>query len=277
MNKMQEGDLFSFQLNNSNKYGLIQIISKQNDVYKVRVFEKVFTCLTNDEIDSIINSQDFYYLKRFYENDLIKYGKYIGNCSIPSFVSFPQYLRSSERKANGKLVWYIFNSTTGAVVKTLNKFDKSLEKLSPNRTWGIEYIKLRWQEGFTLFQWNDNLENKWYFNYLKQYEPNKLVKINKQFLEKNPTSNWTYMDEKAKENINNLLNKFTYELLNKYKTNEDIEFAINKLINDLNKINSIYSCIETIESEDLLEYLANVLFFVGYEDKFDIIDKKRQW
>ena len=42
MNKMQEGDLFSFQLNNSNKYGLIQIISKQNDVYKVRVFEKVF-------------------------------------------------------------------------------------------------------------------------------------------------------------------------------------------------------------------------------------------
>ena len=85
------------------------------------------------------------------------------------------------------------------------------------------------------------------------------------------------MNEKAKENINNLLNKFTYELLNKYKTNEDIEFAINKLINDLNKINSIYSCIETIESEDLLEYLANVLFFVGYEDKFDIIDKKRQW
>ena len=88
MNKMQEGDLFSFQLNNSNKYGLIQIISKQNDVYKVRVFEKVFSCLTNDEIDSIINSQDFYYLKRFYENDLIKYGKYIGNFSIPSFVSF---------------------------------------------------------------------------------------------------------------------------------------------------------------------------------------------
>ena len=85
------------------------------------------------------------------------------------------------------------------------------------------------------------------------------------------------MNEKAKENINNLLNKFTYELLNKYKTNEDIEFAINKLINDLNKINSIYSCIETIESEDLLEYLANVLFFVGYEDMFDIIDKKRQW
>ena len=85
------------------------------------------------------------------------------------------------------------------------------------------------------------------------------------------------MIEKAKENINNLLNKFTYELLNKYKTNGDIEFAINKLINDLNKINSIYFCIETIESEDLLEYLANVLFFVGYEDKFDIIDKKRQW
>lgn len=216
-------------------------------------------------------------MKRFYENDLIKQGKYIGKFDIPSFVSFPKYLRSSERKANGKLVWYIFDSATGAIVKTFNKFDKSLEKLSPNRAWGIEYIKLRWQEEFTLSKWNDNLENKWYFNYLKQYEPDKINKKNKHFIGENPTSNWTYMDEKAKENINNLLNIFTVELLNKYKTNNDIKFAINKLINDLNKINLIYSCIGTIESEDLLEYLASVLSFIGDEDKFEIIDKKRQW
>lgn len=277
MDEIQEGDLFAFPLNGSNKYGLIQIISKLDVGYKVRVFEKIYNSLTRDEINSIINSREFYYLKRFYENDLIKQGKYIGKFDIPSFVSFPKYLRSSERKANGKLVWYIFDSATGAIVKTFNKFDKSLEKLSPNRAWGIEYIKLRWQEEFTLSKWNDNLENKWYFNYLKQYEPDKINKKNKHFIGENPTSNWTYMDEKAKENINNLLNIFTVELLNKYKTNNDIKFAINKLINDLNKINLIYSCIGTIESEDLLEHLASVLSFIGDEDKFEIIDKKRQW
>lgn len=277
MNEIQEGDLFAFPLNGSNKYGLIQIISKPDVGYKVRVFEKIYNSLTMDEISSIINSREFYYLKRFYENDLIKQGKYIGKFDIPSFVSFPKYLRSSERKANGNLVWYIFDSATGTIVKTFNKFDKSLEKLSPNRAWGIEYIKLRWQEEFTLSKWNDNLENKWYFNYLKQYEPDKINKKNKHFIGKNPTNNWIYMDEKAKENINNLLNIFTIELLNKYKANNDIKFAINKLINDLNKINLIYSCIGTIESEDLLEYLASVLSFVGDEDKFEIIDKKRQW
>ncbi len=277
MNEIQEGDLFAFPLNGSNKYGLIQIISKLDVGYKVRVFEKIYNSLTRDEINSIINSREFYYLKRFYENDLIKQGKYIGKFDIPSFVSFPKYLRSSERKANGKLVWYIFDSATGTIVKTFNKFDKSLEKLSPNRAWGIEYIKLRWQEEFTLSKWNDNLENKWYFNYLKQYEPDKINKKNKHFIDKNPTSDWPYMDEKAKENINNLLNIFTVELLNKYKTNNDIKFAINKLINGLNRINSIYSCIGTIESEDLLEYLASVLSFIGDEDKFEIIDKKRQW
>lgn len=277
MNEIQEGDLFAFPLNGSNKYGLIQIISKLDVGYKVRVFEKIYNSLTRDEINSIINSREFYYLKRFYENDLIKKGKYIGKFDIPSFVSFPKYLRSSERKANGKLVWYIFDSATGTIVKTFNKFDKSLEKLSPNRAWGIEYIKLRWQEEFTLSKWNDNLENKWYFNYLKQYEPDKINKKNKHFIDKNPTSDWPYMDEKAKENINNLLNIFTVELLNKYKTNNDIKFAINKLINGLNRINSIYSCIGTIESEDLLEYLASVLSFIGDEDKFEIIDKKRQW
>lgn len=277
MNEIQEGDLFAFPLNGSNKYGLIQIISKLDVGYKVRVFEKIYNSLTRDEINSIINSREFYYLKRFYENDLIKQGKYIGKFDIPSFVSFPKYLRSSERKANGKLVWYIFDSATGTIVKTFNKFDKSLEKLSPNRAWGIEYIKLRWQEEFTLSKWNDNLENKWYFNYLKQYEPDKINKKNKHFIDKNPTSDWPYMDEKTKENINNLLNIFTVELLNKYKTNNDIKFAINKLINGLNRINSIYSCIGTIESEDLLEYLASVLSFIGDEDKFEIIDKKRQW
>lgn len=277
MDEIQEGDLFAFPLNGSNKYGLIQIISKLDVGYKVRVFEKIYNSLTRDEINSIINSKEFYYLKRFYENDLIKQGKYIGKFDIPSFVSFPKYLRSSERKANGKLVWYIFDSATGTIVKTFNKFDKSLEKLSPNRAWGIEYIKLRWQEEFTLSKWNDNLENKWYFNYLKQYEPDKINKKNKHFIDKNPTSDWPYMDEKAKENINNLLNIFTVELLNKYKTNNDIKFAINKLINGLNRINSIYSCIGTIESEDLLEYLASVLSFIGDEDKFEIIDKKRQW
>ena len=151
------------------------------------------------------------------------------------------------------------------IVKTFTKFDESLKELSPYRAWGISYIKLRWEEGFTLENWNDDLENKWYFNYLKQYEPNKINK---------PTNNWINMNEEAKKNISDLLDSFIDKILNK---NEDYDLIINNFIKELNKINAKYLCIETSESEELLEYLSSILSNVGLEEKISIIDKKRNW
>lgn len=260
MNKIKNGDVYSFEI--GNMFGLVQIISKSDYGYKVRVFEKPVLNLNN--LEEIILSKNFYYLKRFYKNDLINYGKYLGNFIIPSFVTFPKYLRSSERKVNGKLVWYIFDDKN-KIVKTFTKFDESLKELSPYRAWGISYIKLRWEEGFTLENWNDDLENKWYFNYLKQYEPNKINK---------PTNNWVNMNEEAKKNISDLLDNFIDKILNK---NEDYDLIINNFIKELNKINAKYLCIETSESEELLEYLSSILSNVGLEEKISLIDEKRNW
>ena len=52
---------------------------------------------------------------------------------------------------------------------------------------------------------------------------------------------------------------------------------INNFIKELNKINAKYLCIETNESEELLEYLSNALSNVGLEEKIYLIDKKRDW
>ena len=231
MNKIKNGDVYSFEIDNM--FGLVQIISKSDYGYKVRVFEKPVLNLNN--LEEIILSKNF-----------------------------PKYLRSSERKVNGKLVWYIFDDKN-KIVKTFTKFDESLKELSPYRAWGISYIKLRWEEGFTLENWNDDLENKWYFNYLKQYEPNKINK---------PTNNWINMNEEAKKNISDLLDNLIDKILNK---NEDYDLIINNFIKELNKINAKYLCIETNESEELLEYLSNVLSNVGLEEKISLIDEKRDW
>ena len=82
-------------------------------------------------------------------------------------------MRASERKLNGDLIWFIIDVDKGKVVKKLKRFEDELIGLSPYRTWGIEYIKRRWSEKFSLDQWNDDLENKWYINYLKTIEQDK--------------------------------------------------------------------------------------------------------
>jgi hypothetical protein len=87
-------------------------------------------------------------------------------------------MRSSERKVNGNIVWYIIDVKTGGTIKKFNSFDEELKELSPAETWGIEYIKKRWLEDFDLEKWNDKLLDIWYLNYLKIYEPEKVYKFN---------------------------------------------------------------------------------------------------
>ena len=82
------------------------------------------------------------------------------------------------------------------------------------------------------------------------------------------------MNEEAKKNISDLLDSFIDKILNK---NEDYDLIINNFIKELNKINAKYLCIETNESEELLEYLSNVLSYVGLEEKISLIDEKRNW
>ena len=76
-------------------------------------------------------------------------------------------MRANERKLNGDLIWYIIDTDTGKVVKKNKRFANELLELSPYRTWGIDYIKTRWNEKFSLDKWTDDLENQWYVNYLR--------------------------------------------------------------------------------------------------------------
>ena len=67
MNKIKNGDVYSFEINNM--FGLVQIISKSDYGYKVRVFEKPVLNLNN--LEKIILSKNFYYLKNFSKNEKI--------------------------------------------------------------------------------------------------------------------------------------------------------------------------------------------------------------
>lgn len=146
--------------------------------------------IDNESIDKLIRRGKFYFIKNFYKGDLLnaEYKRYI---TEEIQIRTPKYMRSSERKINGKIIWYIIDTDDGKVIKKFSSFSKELIDLSPSEAWGIEYIKLRWQENFTLEKWNDFLENKWYMNYLRLYEPEKLCFQNKKFLElPKPTSFW---------------------------------------------------------------------------------------
>ena len=90
-------------------------------------------------------------------------------------------------------------------VKIYKTFDEKLKPLSPGAAWGIQYIKKRWIEGFTLEHWHE-LEEKWYREYLKVYEPHKLLKARKEniikcFVEKN-------IPQAALEKLDALLSDF---------------------------------------------------------------------
>ena len=171
MNSISLGDLFVFQTNM--KYGLIQVIEKSPIAgYHVRVFCTLIDNLESKTIAKLINNGSFYYLRDFYEYDLMNKSEFKISYELTEEVIMPKYMRYHERKLNGKLSWYIVDSNTGKVIKKFNRYTNELLGLSPYGTWGIEYIKARWNENFSLDQWNDDLLNRWYQNYLKWCKSN---------------------------------------------------------------------------------------------------------
>lgn len=270
------GDIFAFEINKSHDYGIIQVVSKTNLGYNIRVFEKKQTDLSVGNIDNLTTSQEFYYIRKLSLGELMK-GIYLGKFSIPDFVKIPKLFRNSERKLNGKLYWYVIDAKSEKVIKSYEKFDSCLTPLSPGRVWGIEYIKLRWLEEFTLEKWNDVLENKWYMNYLRKYEPEKLCFKKNEFLQiSKPTNSWSIENKEIIKQIDLLLDTFSEALLN--KNNQVIVDEVAKtLVQGLNSLNAKYDCIETKEREELLEYISNVLLFTNNENLFEVIDTMRTW
>ena len=187
MRNISKGDVFAFSLDAQKKYGLIQIIGNSYAGFNVRVFYNPIEDFSSATICKIIQGKQFYYLRNFFTPLLVNEpDNYLGNYSLPPHVIMPRYMRSSERKENGKLYWYVFDVIAKKLVKTYTRFDEQLRELSPANSWGIEYIKKRWEENFTLENWHD-LENQWYLAYLQKYEPERL---DKKFKKPSPTTLW---------------------------------------------------------------------------------------
>lgn len=287
--KLKIGDLFSFTTSEKNKYGLIQAVSKGEIGINVRVFCNVFTDLSHSNIKRILEFEGFYYLKDFYEYELLnKSQAKLGNYKIPSKIEIPRYMRISERKLNGDLIWYIVDTNTSRITKTFNVFNEELRFLSPAKTWGIDYIKKRWEDKFTLQTWDNTLEDKWYTDYLIEYEPNKLLEKEKMTLSKirklKPTIIWK---NNAKQILNNNLSEGIIDEIDRLLDSflEDIEKpnldSINeitkKLINELNSINDIHNCIETEESEQLLDFITTALQTIENKKDIDDYSSIRTW
>lgn len=288
--KLKSGDLFSFTTVEKNKYGLIQAISKGKTGINVRVFYNVFTNLLNDKIHRILENEGFYYLKDFYEYELLNQSQtYLGNYKITVNVQMPRYMRISERKGNGSLIWYIVDTNTSKITKTFNVFDDELRELSPAKTWGIDYIRKRWEDKFTLQTWDNYMEDKWYSDYLIKYEPSKLLKQQKLTLSKlresKPTILWKKnakkhlnilsLSETVIEEIDRLLDGFLEDI---EKSNLETSNEVTKaLIKKLNEINDIHHCIETEEGEQLIEFITIVLQTIGFNNVSEDYSSIRSW
>ena len=267
------GTVFAFYMEQVKQYGLIQVLQlAKAGGYHVRVFYRLIDDLDEKKIDSLVQTTDFYYLKNFYPFDLVT-GKRVGRFAIPEFVSPPKYMRKCERKQNGALCWYVMEDLR--VVKTFKKFDETLMPLSPADTWGIEYIKMRWLDEFTLDNWHE-LEDKWYENYLKTYEPDEFfAKRNVPHFEQ-----WAKcgrITQKSLQEIDLLFKTFILQISAQKNDATAVQASIRQLIEGLNTWNIQHNLIETEEREELIKYIYDILDTYHCKDLYDAIDSLRQW
>ena len=138
-------------------------------------------------------------------------------------------------------------------------------------------------EHFTLEKWNDNMENQWYIDYLKAYEPDKLKNLSyccTDIKNNMPTKLWkstgkfsSIVQEKIDKIVDNFANEISHNNLNK----NQLTLIIERTIEDLNKINDIAFLIETEEREEILEFIVKVLTLNGYSNEVEGIDILRKW
>ncbi len=276
LNKIKNGNTYAFEVG-EHKYGLIQVFNKSQAGYRVRVFYDVIDSFDESTVNALIQSKDFYYINNFskYELNNRSY-KLLGKYDIPTFVSIPEYTRTSERKPSGKLFWYIIDKK-GTTVEKLDKFDEKLMSLSPEESWGIDYVIKRWQDGFTLEKWNDELENYWYHRYLKVYEPNKLKEIdlsNTNLKNLIPTNAWV-VDARESDGVievHKCLEHFTDNVLS-----NDSNKLLKQTVETLNRVNDKYGLIDTMRAEEIVGFID--LVFRANKIDFDQerIDSQRSW
>ena len=282
MEAIKSGDIFIFSVDS--KHGLIQVIEKSKiSGHNVRVFCDLIIEINHESIEKIIAKSNFFYIRNFYTYELLNKSVCKYNFRIPDGIKMPQYMRVSERKLNGDLYWYVFDVDKGTLVKTYKTYNEELGILSPSSAWGIEYIKKLWSEQFTLNNWHI-LEDKWYAEYLKAYEPerlksNKAVSINN-YLDIKPTNNWYLKNRLSSElihEIDDVLINFVNEIISKALTDLQINELIEFLVNSLNAINRKNSFIETEEREEIIEYINYVITMNGYTNDLASLDLLREW
>ena len=287
MSIISKGKVFSFYIEELSKYGLIQIINCIDGLVNIRVFYYPTDDLSFENIEKIVNSKDFYYIRHFFEFQFKKATNDLGVFAIPDFVRFPKYMRCNERKRNKDLIWFLVDiESTGKefVVKTFKKYDDSLKCYSPSDHWGIEGIINMWIEGFTLEKWNDEFENSLYYKWLEKYYPDeidsKIFFKKDQLLKMKPTNSWKKEEYIAKEIIEKTDERFDLfinALCKKNLSQEKVNLEIEKMIVFLNKLNMKQNFIETEESEQIVDFINKVLESFQYDDESDIIDSLRSW
>ncbi len=271
--RIKYGEVFAFYIEQKNKYGIIQTLHWGGTGYNVRVFYHMVDNIEEKTINSIVRTMDFYYIKNFFEFDLLRTGKKIGSFAVPEFVVLPKYTREAERKPSGELWWYVMEGLQ--TVATYKVFDESLKLLSPASSWGIQYIKKRWIEGFTLENWHE-LEEKWYKEYLKVYEPHKVVNNNKKAI-LNLWKNTEIIPQEALTRLDKLLSTFAKQISKNAKNTSKVNTSIEELVKELNILNSHYHFIETEERESIIEYIHSILEIYHCSDALDTVDKLRNW
>ena len=272
--RIKNGEIFAFYIKQRNQYGIIQVLNNGKiSGYDVRILYSLVNDINDTTIETAIQTANFYYIKNFYPHDLLSYGKRLGRFEIPDFISIPRYTRESERKPNGDLYWYVMDGLS--MVKTYKKFDDTLKPLSPAVSWGIQYVIQMWLEEFTLDNWHE-LEEKWYGEYLKIYEPNKIFKIKKETIIKQFKKNGNITQEALKK-LDTLFSDFKKELLASKKNIFQVNQIVKTLTLELNALNSLHKFIETEEREIILEYVNDLLKTYNCTEALSIMDVFREW
>ena len=272
--RIQSGEVFAFIFEEKKQHGIVQVLGNGKiGGYNVRVFYYLLDNIDDKTIETTIQNSNYYYINNFHPSALVRNGKRLGRFPIPESVIPPRYMRECERKPNGDLHWYVMEDMR--VVKTFKRFDETLKSLSPAAAWGIQYIKMRWLDGFTLDNWHE-LEEKWYADYLKMYEPDKFLAEKKV----PPFEQWAKCGRITQEPLQeiDLLFKTFIQPISAQKNNATAaQASIRQLIEGLNTWSIQHNLIETEEREELIKYIYDILDTYHCKDLYDAIDSLRQW
>jgi len=274
------------------KYGLIQVLQRSEVTYWVRIFYGLHDSLDERKVKEIVNSKAFYFIKDFFDLDCANH--YLGTYLIPNFVELPKLMRCYEDKPSGKYYWYAIDVSAGniaeeRILKTFKEFDESLRPLSPSENWAINRIMGWWEDGVTLETWDTEYLRAYRIEYLREHEPHNLEAfLNPNFasaIKNKPTKLWkkslkageSTLTAEEIDTIDKLLDKFITAIGIEELTLCQAKKITKYTVHELNAINAKHECIETLQRDELSEYLESVLSSRNLTEAADIIDEERDW